>query len=108
MIFNTEPDVVAAGEAYLVRVLSTMFILAMMFIVNAVLRGAGATAVPMVSSILSLWLVRVPAAWLLAARFGAEALYWAYPIGWSVGLAISAAVYLRGRWQGRGVVTAGG
>ena len=108
MLFNTEPDVVAAGEAYLVRVLSTMFILAMMFIVNAVLRGAGATAVPMVSSILSLWLVRVPAAWLLAARFGAEALYWAYPIGWSVGLAISAAVYLRGRWQGRGVVTAGG
>ena len=108
MIFNTEPDVVAAGEAYLVRVLSTMFILAMMFIVNAVLRGAGATAVPMVSSILSLWLVRVPAAWLLAARFGAEALYWAYPIGWSVGLAISAAAYLRGRWQGRGVIPSGG
>ena len=104
MLFNTEPDVVAAGEAYLLRVLSTMFILAMMFIVNAVLRGAGATTVPMVSSILSLWLVRVPAAWLLAASFGAESLYWAYPIGWSVGLAISAAAYLRGRWQGRGVV----
>lgn len=108
MLFNTEPDVVAAGEAYLLRVLSTMFILAMMFIVNAVLRGAGATTVPMVSSILSLWLVRVPAAWLLAASFGAESLYWAYPIGWSVGLAISAAVYLRGRWQGRGVIPSGG
>ena len=108
MLFNTEPDVVAAGEAYLLRVLSTMFILAMMFIVNAVLRGAGATTVPMVSSILSLWLVRVPAAWLLAARFGAESLYWAYPIGWSVGLAISAAAYLRGRWQGRGVIPSGG
>ena len=108
MLFNTEPDVVAAGEAYLVRVLSTMFVLAMMFIVNAVLRGAGATTVPMVSSMLSLWLVRVPAACLLAARFGAEALYWAYPIGWCVGLAISTAVYLRGRWQSRGVVTSGG
>ena len=107
MLFNTEPDVVEAGEAYLTRVLSTMFILAMMFIVNAVLRGAGATTVPMVSSILSLWLVRVPVAWLLASSFGPESLYWAYPIGWSVGLAISAAVYLRGRWKGRGVVSPG-
>ncbi len=108
MLFNTEPDVVAAGEAYLTRVLSTMFILAMMFIVNAVLRGAGATTVPMASSILSLWLVRVPVAWLLASSFGPESLYWAYPIGWSVGLVISAAVYLRGRWKGKGVVTPGG
>ena len=96
----------AAGEAYLLRVLTTMFILAMMFIFNAVLRGAGATAIPMVSSILSLWVVRVPAAWLLAARFGAEALYWAYPIGWTVGLAISAWAYLRGKWKGRAVVSA--
>ena len=106
MLFNTEPEVVAAGEAYLLRVLTTMFILAMMFIFNAVLRGAGATAIPMVSSILSLWVVRVPAAWLLAARFGAEALYWAYPIGWTVGLAISAWAYLRGKWKGRAVVSA--
>ena len=108
MLFNTEPDVVAAGEAYLLRALTTMFILAIMYIVNAVLRGAGATAVPMVSSILSLWLVRVPAAWLLSVQLGPEALYWAYPIGWSVGLAISTVFYLRGRWQGRGVVTPGG
>ena len=104
MLFNTEPDVVAAGEAYLLRVLTTMFILAMMFIFNAVLRGAGATTVPMVSSILSLWVVRVPAAYLLAHFLGPEELYWAYPIGWAVGLAISAAAYLRGRWRGKAVV----
>ena len=104
MLFNTEPDVVAAGEAYLLRVLTMMFILAMMFIFNAVLRGAGATTVPMVSSILSLWVVRVPAAYLLAHFLGPEELYWAYPIGWAVGLAISAAAYLRGRWRGKAVV----
>jgi putative MATE family efflux protein len=41
MLFNREPGVVAAGEAYLLRALSLMFILAMMFIMNGVLRGAG-------------------------------------------------------------------
>ena len=104
MLFNQEPAVVAAGEAYLLRVLTPMFILAMMFILGAVLRGAGATVVPMVASILSLWVVRVPVAYLLAHFFGPEELYWAYPIGWALGLAISAAAYLRGRWRGKAVV----
>ena len=104
MLFNQESAVVAAGEAYLLRVLTPMFILAIMFILSSVLRGAGATVVPMVASVIALWAARVPAAYLLAALFGPEELYWSYSIGWAIGLVICLVVYLRGKWKDKGVV----
>jgi len=36
---------------------------------------------------------------VLAHFFGKENLYWAYPIGWTVGIVISGTVYLRGKWK---------
>lgn len=104
MLFNRESAVVAAGEAYLLRVLTPMFVLAIMFILSSVLRGAGATVVPMVASVVSQWGARVPAAYLLAHLFGPEELYWSYLIGWVLGVAICLVVYLRGRWKDKCVV----
>ena len=105
MLFNREPGVVAAGEAYLLRALSLMFILAMMFIMNGVLRGAGATTVPMVASIISLWAARIPVAYALAYFFGPEEIYWAYPIGWALGLLICVVSYFCGRWKDKCIVS---
>ena len=104
MLFNREAAVVAAGEAYLLRVVSPMFVLAVMFILSSVLRGAGATMVAMVASVVSQWGARVPAAYVLAHFFGPEELYWSYLIGWILGLAICLVVYLRGNWKNKGVV----
>lgn len=98
-IFSQDPAVIAAGRAYLLRALSTMWLLAIMYPLNNALRGAGAVVAPMVSNIVALWGARVPAAYLLAHFFGKEALYWSYPIGWALGVAISGTVYLRGRWK---------
>ena len=98
-IFSSDPAVIQAGRAYLERVLSTMVLLAVMYPLNNALRGAGAVVTPMVSNIVALWVARVPAAYLLAHFYGKEALYWAYPIGWAIGILISGTVYLRGRWK---------
>ncbi len=106
MLFNREPAVVAAGEAYLLRVLTPMFVLAIMFILSSVLRGAGATVVPMAASVISQWAARVPVAYLLAWWLGPEELYWSYLIGWLVGLAICLVSYLRGRWKDKCVAAA--
>ena len=81
-----------------------MFVLAIMFILSSVLRGAGATMVAMVASVVSQWGARVPAAYLLAHFFGPEELYWSYLIGWILGLAICLVVYARGNWKNMGVV----
>ena len=100
-LFDKTPEVLASGRAYLYRVLIPMFTLAVMYPLNNALRGAGAAIAPMISNIVALWAVRVPLAYVLAYTFGRENLYWAYPIGWVIGIAISATVYLRGRWKER-------
>ena len=59
----------------------------------------------MVSNIVALWVARVPAAYLLAHFYGKEALYWAYPIGWALGLLICVVSYCRGRWKDKCIVS---
>lgn len=105
-IFSQDPAVIAAGRAYLTRALSTMWLLAIMYPLNNALRGAGAVIAPMLSNIIALWGARVPAAYLFAHLFGKENLYWAYPVGWIIGIIISGTVYLRGRWKERIIPTA--
>ncbi len=103
-LFSPDPLVIAAGRAYLVRALSTMWLLAIMYPLNNALRGAGSVIAPMISNIIALWGARVPVAYFLAYTFGKENLYWAYPVGWAIGIAISGTVYLRGRWKERCMV----
>lgn len=98
-LFDKTPEVLTSGRAYLYRVLTPMFILAIMYPLNNALRGAGSAIVPMVSNIIALWVARVPLAYVLAFAVGKEALYWSYPIGWALGVVISGTVYLRGRWK---------
>ena len=56
------------GVSYLRIVGSCYIFFAIMFISNGVINGAGHTMMTMAFSLLSLWLVRVPAAWLLSAH----------------------------------------
>ncbi|MEG3073734.1 MAG: hypothetical protein RR867_05900 [Ruthenibacterium sp.] len=75
-----------------------------MFILNGIMRGAGETTVPLLSSILSLWLARVPAAYLLTHFFGANNMHFCFAIGWVLGLAICVPYYLSGRWKNKSIV----
>lgn len=103
-MFNQKDAVIAAGEIYLNSVLPFYALLALMFIFNSVLRGAGEMIVPMVSSFISLWLSRVPAAYLLASLYGKEAIYYSYAIGWAIGLLISWISYKRGKWKNKSIL----
>ena len=71
------------------------------------MRGAGETVVPMVSTLLSLWLVRLPAAYWLADHFGRDNLFYCYAIGWTVGLLLAGAYYLTGRWKRKSLIAGG-
>lgn len=96
MLFNTDPNVIEEGMAYLYREVPPMFLLGMMITYNSALRGAGRAMVPMFVSLFSLWLGRIPFAHYFAAKFGARELYWSFAVGWVIGLAIDAVYYNRG------------
>ena len=103
-MFNQNPDVIAAGEVYLHSVLPFYALLGIQFIYTAVLRGAGEMIVPMVSSFVSLWLARIPTAYILAATLGRDSIYYSYAIGWLFGVIIAFISYKRGKWKTKAVV----
>lgn len=59
-LFSTEPAVIESGFAYLARILPFYWMLAIMFVLSSIMRGAGEMMVPMISSLAALWLARVP------------------------------------------------
>jgi Na+-driven multidrug efflux pump len=70
-----------------------------MFIINGAIRGAGATLVPMLISILSLWVIRVPLAYILSDAFGETGIWWSIPIGWTAGCIGAIIYYKSGLWK---------
>lgn len=102
-LFTTDANVIAIGNEYLIIISSFYLILSTMFLTNGVLRGAGDTIIPMLITLVSLWVFRIPIAWYLSGRIGETGIWWAVPIAWFVGLAISLYYYSTGRWKNKGV-----
>ena len=103
-LFSQDPAVIAAGCAYLDRIMPFYVLFSLMFILNSVMRGAGETIIPMIATLLSLWLVRLPVAYWLDATFGRDNMFYCYVIGWVAGTVISGAYYLTGRWKNKAVI----
>ena len=98
-LFNKDPRVTVIGTEYL-KIISIFYVvISAMFITNGVLRGAGDTIFPMINSILSLWLIRIPIAYTLSPRLGSKGIWWSIPIAWSFGLVLTYSYYRLGRWK---------
>ncbi|MEN6619189.1 MAG: MATE family efflux transporter [Rikenellaceae bacterium] len=92
-------EIVRIGKEYLVIVTSFYIVFTTMFIINGAIRGAGATLVPMLTTILSLWVIRVPLAYILSDKFGESGIWWSIPIGWTVGCIGAIIYYKSGLWK---------
>ena len=103
-VFTHDPEVIRMGEQYLIIVSSFYMIFSSMFVIGSVMRGAGDTLVPMFISLLSLWLIRIPLAYILSSKFGPIGIWWSIPMAWFVGLILSYLYYLSGRWKNKSVV----
>ena len=104
-LFNQSPDVIASGCEYLYRILPFYWMLSITFIINGSLRGAGSSIVPMISATVSLWLARVPAAYLLSS-LGQNEIFWCFAIGWVPGIIISGGYFLSGKWKNKSIINA--
>jgi putative MATE family efflux protein len=102
--FTQDTTVIRIGGDYLTIVTSFYLIFTSMFIFGSVMRGAGDTLIPMFITLFSLWLVRIPAAFLLSDKFGETGIWWSIPIGWTMGLMLTLGYYKMGRWKSKVVV----
>ena len=102
----TDSEVVAAyGKDYLVIVSSFYLLFTVLFASNGVMRGAGDTVIPMLVTLLALWVVRIPASWLLSrGELGVNGIWWGIPAAWAIGALFSYTYYRTGRWKSKVVV----
>jgi putative MATE family efflux protein len=109
-IFSTDPAVIAIGARYLFIVGAFYPLFSTMFINNGVLRGAGDAMIPMINTLLALWVVRVPVALLLSGPLGmgTDGIWWSVPAGWLVGAVFSTLYYRSGKWETKALVRSPG
>ncbi len=103
-LFTPDRAVIELGNEYLVIVSSFYIVFSTLFVVSAVMRGAGDTLIPMFITLFALWFIRIPASYFLAEKIGVTGIWWAVPIGWTTGMILSYIYYLSGKWKGKSVV----
>ncbi|WP_281719129.1 MATE family efflux transporter [Pandoraea apista] len=65
-----------------------------------VVRATGAVTAPLVILFVSQWVIRLPFAWQMRKTWGAEAIWWSFPLGFAVSLIMALAYYRWGHWRG--------
>jgi putative MATE family efflux protein len=105
-MFTNDAAVIELGHSYLVVIGIFYILFSTMFVFTGILRGAGDTLVPMFISLFSLWIIRIPLAYLLSnvPSIGVHGIWWAIPIGWFFGLIVYYFYYRSGRWKNKAIV----
>lgn len=101
--FSSDEEVVRVGVEYITVVAPFYIIFSIMFVLNGVLRGAGATLIPMFITLIALWVIRIPASYFMAEDWGRIGIWWGIPIGWSFGMGLAFIYYLTGKWKDKAV-----
>ena len=100
-IFTDDAQVIEIGTQYL-RITSVFYIrYALQEVVQGVAVGVGNTLILLCSTIVAMWVVRVPLVYAVAARFGAVGIWWCLPSGWFIAAAFANGYYLSGKWRER-------
>ena len=102
-MFTTDAQVIEIGQNYLIIVSSFYLVFSSMFTIHGVLRGAGDTLIPMFITLFSLWIIRIPAAYLLSDKIGSDGIWWSIPMGWVIGMSFSYIYYRTGKWKTKAV-----
>ena len=104
-LFTNDTEVIRIGMEYLVIVSSFYVIFAIMFTINGVMRGAGDTIVPMFITLIALWGVRIPVAYLFSSRIGEKGIWWSMPLAWFIGMVLTFIYYKTNRWKKKSIIS---
>jgi putative MATE family efflux protein len=70
-----------------------------MFVVSGVVRSTGAVMIPLLITFTALWIVRTPLAYYLGKTYGLDALWWVFPISFTIAVAFNVLYYMFGNWK---------
>jgi len=103
-LFTDDSNVIAIGTDFL-RITSLFYIVhAVMSVTEGFTRGAGAAKATAYTTLLAMWIVSLPLAYLLSGYMETSGIWWAYSSNWAVGCIAIVAYYFSGRWKNRSVM----
>lgn len=103
-VFTNDAEVIGIGKNYLYIVSPFYVVFASLFVLMGVLRGAGDTITSMVITIITLWIIRIPASYFLSVEIGSDGIWWGIPVAWVIGTMLSLLYYKTGRWKKKAVI----
>jgi Na+-driven multidrug efflux pump len=68
-------------------------------VLGGVVRSTGAAVPPLVVLFISLWIIRIPLALALLDRYGADAIWWSFPVGAGISAVLMWLYYRYGGWK---------
>ncbi|KAI3594055.1 Na+-driven multidrug efflux pump [Cupriavidus sp. U2] len=99
-IFLGDDSVAIEIAQHINRVVLWSFILfGFTIVVFGTVRATGAVMAPLVILFISMWVIRLPFAWGLAGHIGAESIWWSFPLGSVVSVALAFLYYRFGNWK---------
>ncbi|EQH38860.1 MATE family efflux transporter [Clostridioides difficile] len=103
-LFNTDKDVIKIGSSYLFIIGPFFLFIGTSFVLSSAMKGAGDSMFALISSIVSLWLGRLPASFMLSKFFGTDGIWMGIPFGWTLGLIVTVIYYKKGHWKTKAIV----
>ncbi|MGX9756183.1 MATE family efflux transporter [Clostridioides difficile] len=103
-LFNTDKDVIKIGSSYLFIIGPFFLFIGTSFVLSSAMKGAGDSMFALISSVVSLWLGRIPASYLFSQFFGTDGIWMGIPFGWTLGLIVTVIYYKKGYWKTKAIV----
>lgn len=96
-----DPEVIKDASLF-IKIMSPSFgLLGVQQVLNGVFNGAGFTKASMLISILNLWIIRFPLAYILSHKteIGYEGIWWAFPLSNAVAAIVAFIYFKQGYWK---------
>lgn len=90
--------VLSTGKLFMMTVVPFFLTIAVKIPCDGAMKGSGDMIFFMIGTFLDL-ILRVVCSYVFGRFFGYETIFWAWPVGWSVGCVASVALYLTGHWK---------
>ncbi len=107
-LFTKNDAIIEIGSQYLFIVSSCYIVFGIMSALNGIMRGAGDTLIPMINTLISLWIIRIPLAALLSHKYNESGIWIAIPMAWTFGAIFSYIYYQTGNWKKKVIVKSDG
>lgn len=96
-----DPEVIEDASLFIKIMAPSFGLLGVQQVLNGVFNGAGFTKASMLISILNLWIIRFPLAYLLSHKtlVGYEGIWWSFPVSNAVAAIVAFIYFKQGYWK---------